>query len=277
MCKAQVAREIYDHFLSLLDRGEIPIKLRQSEIVGTVQDDPFDFWVGEMLHDALPDYEVLHSGKLTTPDILIRNRESGAILGLEVKKLIQKANGADPRGLTMDFNSCVPCGKAMIKVGDDLHEVPCFYLFALLKPDSSSIVTLVLMDGDFLNYDFNLHKEAKTANTSSYGHGPYGEGSVRSRAMYTYPNLLNSKLVPFFLNKILILKKVDAEILNLQDSCSTIIEREDVFENIFKYSVIDGAAVQNGDQPTVIRGIFDACKKRVKKARVASTPRIEPL
>lgn len=277
MCHARIAREIYDHFLTLLENGEIPIELRQSEIVGTVQDDPFDFWVGQMLHEALPSYEVLHSGKLTTPDILIRNRESGAILGLEVKKLIQKSNGADPRGLTMDFNSCVPCGKAMIKIGDDLHEVPCFYLFALLKSDSSSIVTLILMDGDFLNYDFSLHKEAKTANTSSYGHGPYGEGSVRSRAMYTYPNLLNSKLTPFFLKKILIVKKVDAETLKLGVSCSTIIEREDIFENVFKYSVIDGTVDRDDGDSTVIRGIFDACKKRVNKARVASTPKIEPL
>ena len=53
------------------------------------------------------------------------------------------------------------------------------------------MVTTILMDGDFLNYDFELHKDAKYANQSEYDHGPYGEGSIRHRRMYTYPNPLN--------------------------------------------------------------------------------------
>ena len=56
---------------------------------------------------------------LTTPDLIIRERKSGTIVGLEVKKLIQKPNGADPRGLTLDYNSSIPCGQALIKIGND--------------------------------------------------------------------------------------------------------------------------------------------------------------
>ncbi len=156
MAHHQIALKIYEHLVGLRQNGLIPINMRASEIVGTVQDDPFDSWIGAQLITALPQYDVFHTGKLTTPDILVRNKETGTILGLEVKKLIQKPNGSDPRGLTMDFNSCLPCGQAMINVGKDLTTVPCFYLFALLNPASSGITTLLLMDGDFLNYDFDL-------------------------------------------------------------------------------------------------------------------------
>ncbi|MCI5129949.1 MAG: hypothetical protein D3904_00110 [Candidatus Electrothrix sp. EH2] len=115
--------------------------MRSLALVGTVQDDPFDSWVGEEVKRALPDIEVFHAGNLTTPDIILRHKPSNSILGLEVKKLIQQANGKDPRGMTIDYNSCLPCGKALIKTGGNTVEIPCFYLFALLSNDSKSIVT----------------------------------------------------------------------------------------------------------------------------------------
>ena len=171
MNHSQIIEQVYNALSAKITQGKIPISLRVPALVGTVQDDSFDCWVADTLRDELRGIEVFHSGKLTTPDLVLRHKVSNSLLGLEVKKLIQKEDGKDPRGLTMDYNSCLPCGKALVKVGANTVEVPCFYLFALLSPDSSAMVTTILMDGDFLNYDFELHKDAKYANQSEYGHG----------------------------------------------------------------------------------------------------------
>jgi hypothetical protein len=165
----------------------------------------------------------------------------------------------------------------MIKVGDLLTEIPCFYLFALLNPKSDGIVTLLLMDGDFLNYDFDLHKQAKVANTSQYGHGPYGEGSVRGRAMYTYPNPLNYKITSFHLQKLLVIKKIEADNLRVSRRATCLIERKDIYDNTFVYSAIGPASTSETRNLPVLQDIFAACKKREAKERVASTPRIGPL
>lgn len=160
----QIMKAVYNHFYNQIDdNGVIPIDLRAPSLVGTVQDDPFDCLVEQELQKGFPDLEVVSSGKLTTPDIIIRDKRTGVIVGIEVKKLIQKQNGADSRGLTIDYNSCLPCGTALIKVGTFTVDIPCYYLYALLSNDSTRIVTFILMHGDFINYDFNLHKEAKVA------------------------------------------------------------------------------------------------------------------
>lgn len=267
-----LVQDIYSALLSRLKGGHIPVNLRAPSLVGTVQDDPFDSWVGALLIEHFKGLEVVHAGKLTTPDIIVRDKKTKIILGLEVKKLIQKSNGADPRGNTLDFNSCLPCGTALIKVGENTVEIPCFYLFALLSPDSKKIVTLILMDGDFLNYDFNLHKEAKTANISGYNHGPYGEGSVRKRAMYVYPNPLNSKLSFFFKRKIIVMKTHDTEKLKAPNLTHT-IHRDDKYGNTFLYSILDNCASPCKKQEE-LRDIFIECKKRKGKERVASMPRL---
>jgi len=258
-----IVHKIYKTFSKNLQEGNIPISLRPPALVGTVQDDPFDSWIGDEISNALPSLEVFHSGKLTTPDIVLRHKPSNSILGLEVKKLIQQASGKDSRGLTIDYNSCLPCGKALVKIGNNTVEIPCFYLFALLSNDSSSMVTSIIMDGDFLNYDFELHKDAKYANRSEYNHGPYGEGSVRHRRMYTYPNPLNYKLSFFHLRHILVMKKHDLE--NLSDEtppCTELIVRDDKFSNSFHYVVIDTSnqLPLQLDQLPVRRDIFKACK-----------------
>lgn len=115
----EIISNLYNELSSNLSGGVIPIQLRPSSLVGTVQDDPFDSWVGDEIRQSMPDIEVFHAGKLTTPDIILRYPGSNTIVGLEVKKLVQQKNGSDPRGLTIDYNSCLPCGKALIKVGDD--------------------------------------------------------------------------------------------------------------------------------------------------------------
>ncbi len=108
MKQIEIIAEIYDAFSSKVKDGRLPISLKPPALVGTVQDDPFDTWIGDEIKRAIPSLEVFHAGKLTTPDIVLRYKPSNAIIGLEVKKLIQHPNGKDPRGLTIDYNSCLP-------------------------------------------------------------------------------------------------------------------------------------------------------------------------
>ena len=274
----EIVVEVYNTFIFMIDDGRIPIDLRPASVVGTVQDDPFDSWVGNKIKKSMPDIEVYHAGKLTTPDIVLRDRSSNTLVGLEVKKLIQQPNGADPRGMTIDYNSCLPCGKALIKVGKDTVEVPCFYLFALLSSDSSSMVTTILMDGDFLNYDFELHKQAKYANQSEYNHGPYGEGSVRHRRMYTYPNPLNYKLSFFHLRHILVFKKHDIAESVQQFNCTDLVIRDDKYDNSFHYLIVDNASSETipFEKLPIRADVFKACKERKPRERVASMPHLEP-
>lgn len=273
----EVVHSLYKGMISTKDIDGIPLNLRQADNVGTVQDDPFDCWVEEQLKQVLPiNYEVFHAGKLTTPDIIIREKQTNTIVGLEIKKLIQKTDGRDPRGLTIDYNSSLPCGRAMIKVGKDTIIVSCYYLFALLNPDSTKIVTLIIMDGDFLNYDFELHKEAKYSNFTEYNHGPYGEGSIRHRRMYTYPNPLNSKLSFFYLRQLIVVKRAIIGGSNLCEFVKEEVERKDKYGNKFYYSLVDETANSRAskDELIIIKDIFSGCKKRQPRERVAYIPEI---
>ena len=277
----QIIERVYKTFTFQIISGKIPLTLRAPSLVGTVQDDPFDSWVAESIEKALPSVEVFRAGKLTSPDIVLRYRPSNSLVGIEVKKLIQQSNGKDPRGLTLDHNSSLPCGKALIKIGADTVAIPCFYLFALLSNDSQSIVTSILMDGDFLNYDFDLHKEAKYANQSEYRHGPYAEGSVRHRRMYTYPNPLYYKLDFFHQRHICVIKQHDLASLASQAwSYTDLIVRTDKYENSFHFVVLDNVRSEkatsciqiNLEQLPVRRDIFQACKDREPRDRRISTP-----
>ena len=270
---------IYRALISHNTANGIPVKLRPVSIVGSVQDDPFDCWIEEEIKRTLPDsFEVFHSGQLTTPDLVIRDKNTGLVIGLEIKKLIQNNKGKDPRGMTLDYNSCLPCGKAMVKIGGDTIIVPCYYLFALLSPMSDSIITLIILDGDFINYDFELHKEAKYSNYTEYSHGPYGEGSVRHRKMYTYPNPLNSQLEMFHLHRILVVKKSSLEMRPEAQNVKEQIIRADKYGNSFYYSLVD--ETNSEDKPkrlVTLTNIFDACKQRKPKGRVAYIPEIPKL
>ncbi len=280
MTELEIILRLYRGLISKIGNNGIPINLRSKSTVGTVQDDPFDNWMESEIKKALPkSFDVFHSGSLTTPDLVVRDTKSGTVVGLEVKKLIQKSNGNDSRGLTIDYNSCLPCGSTLIKVGADTIIIPCFYLFALLDNASRNIVTLLLIDGDFLNYDFDLHKESKYSNYTEYNHGPYGEGSVRHRKMYTYPNPLNSKISEFHLRQILVAKKSELEKIGQTDFVSEQIIRTDKHGNSFYYYLKDETksnGMPKGSLAT-LTDIFDACKLRSPKERTASIPIIPPL
>lgn len=278
MTATEIILSVYDCLISKRRGGVIPIALRPKSVVGTVQDDPFDCWVGdELKRDSFPkSFNIYHSGALTTPDITIRDSVSGLIVGLEIKKLIMGRNGRDPRGLTMDYNSSLPCGRAFVKIGDETVVVPCFYLFALLDADSRNIATLILLDGDFLNYDLDLYKEAKYSNFSEYGHGPYGEGSVRHRKMYTYPNPLNSQIKDFYGQFLLVMKKADALSCALAAYVHKQIIRTDKQGNSFYYYAVDKTSPRRNENETIktVRDIFYGCKVRTSKERTAYMPTI---
>lgn len=280
MRELEVAVQIYRQLISKIDKDGIPVSLSAKTLIGTVQDDPFDRWIEMEIKNALPpNFEVFHSGSLTTPDIIIRDTSDGTTVGIEIKKLIQRSNGSDSRGLTIDYNSCLPCGSTMIKVGIETIIIPCFYLFALLDISSLNIVTLIILDGDFLNYDFDLHKESKYSNYTEYNHGPYGEGSIRHRKMYTYPNPLNSKINHFHMRQILVAKKTDFEKINETQHIAKQIIRTDKFGNSFFYYLKDETNNKPNSLCTVetLEGIFDACKQRQPKARTASMPILPPI
>ncbi|MBL7987288.1 MAG: hypothetical protein JNJ94_04425 [Chlorobi bacterium] len=244
-----------------------------------MQDDPFDTWVEFEIKKTLPaQYEVYHSGALTTPDIIIRDKKDGTAVGLEIKKLVQKPNGSDSRGLTIDYNSSLPCGSTMIKIGIETIIIPCFYLFALLDTASKNIITLIFLDGDFLNYDFDLHKESKYSNYTEYNHGPYGEGSIRHRKMYTYPNPLNSKIGTLHMRQIVIAKKSDFEQIRDTRNITEQIIRTDKYGNSFFYCIKDETRDDLSSLSTpVLKGIFDLCKERQPKQRVAAIPVLPTL
>lgn len=277
--ETDIVLAVYRSLVSRKRDNGIPVSLRPASRVGTVQDDPFDCWVEEAIRKVLPkNIEIFHSGQLTTPDLVIRDVVSGTIVGLEIKKLIQDSRGKDPRGMTIDYNSCLPCGRTIVKVGGEARIVPCYYLFALLSPQSDSIVTLIIMDGDFINYDFDLHKEAKYSNYTEYQHGPYGEGSIRHRKMYTYPNPLNSQLDFFYMRHVLVVKKAALENREEAASVKEQIERIDKYNNAFYFSLYDELdAKRQGSDLHTLTGIFDACKHRRPKERVAYIPDIPKL
>lgn len=267
MSHITIAKRVFQAISETIEKGKVPIKLRPLSTTGTVQDDPFDQWFCELITNKIPEYEVIHSGALTTPDVIVRDRVSREIIGIEVKKVDADINGKDSRGLTLDYNSCIPCGQMKIIIGGKESKIKTFYFFGLISSDQSYLISTILMDGDFLNYDFDLHIQGKYANTSQYGHGPYGEGSVRGRAMYNYPNPLNVKIKTFHQKHSLVIK--DEQIYQMDNSSFfeyAKIERKDIRGEIINYTQY---ITNESDDVEFIKDIFSECKSRKPKKRTA--------
>jgi len=267
MSHITIAKKVFQTLTVAADNGKILIKLRPLSTTGTVQDDPFDQWFCEQIASQLPEFEIIHSGALTTPDVIVRDRATREIIGIEVKKVDSDHNGKDSRGLTLDYNSCIPCGQMKIIVGGKESKIKTYYFFGLISKDQTHLISSVLMDGDFLNYDFDLHIQGKYANTSQYGHGPYGEGSVRGRAMYNYPNPLNVKIKTFHKKHSLVIK--DEQIYQMDNSClyeSAKIERKDIKDEVINYTQY---VAQDPGEVESVTDIFSGCKSRTPKKRTA--------
>lgn len=267
MSHINIAKKVFLTLTQKLVDGQIPVALRPLSTTGTVQDDPFDQWFGETLEEHLPEFEITHSGPLTTPDIIVRDRETREIIGIEVKKVEANEKGKDSRGLTLDYNSCIPCGQMQIKIGGQSSRIKTYYFFALVSATKNKLISSSLIDGDFLNYDFDLHIQGKYLNTSQYGHGPYGEGSVRGRAMYNYPNPMNTALDAFHKKHSFIIKD---EFLYQMDSAplftSSKIAREDIKGKVINYTQYVSTEVERVEE---ITDIFADCKARKPRPRKA--------
>lgn len=273
MSHIHIAKTIYLKLMEIKQDGKIPVTLRPLSTVGTVQDDPFDEWFGELLAKSLPEFEVVHSGPLTTPDIIIRDKKTREVIGIEVKKVDESVTGKDSRGLTLDYNSCIPCGQMQIKIGGQVSKIKTYYFFGLLSYDKSHLVTSCLVDGDFLNYDFDLHLQGKYLNTSQYGHGPYGEGSVRGRAMYLYPNPMNVDIPTFYKKHSFVIK--DEFIYQIDDSslfATAKIKRADINKQTFGYTQFCDEFTNTVSE---IADIFSKCKARKQKKRQAYLTEID--
>lgn len=268
MNHAQIALAVY-HAITTGNRSDqpLPLTLPEPEEARTVQDDVFDKWFADYLDDALPEFDIFSSGALTVPDVVVRHRESRSLIGVEVKKLDANENGEDPRGLTLDYNSCVPCGRMDVKISDVVRTIPVYYFFALLSSDNKKILRSTLLNGDFLNDDFSLHQESKSANISEYSHGAYREGSVRRRAMYNYPNPMNSKLEPFVGKHSVVLKEEDlGKGIDCDLYLDKIFKRQKPNKTSLTFKMFTKEK-KNSDAVEVIDDIFDGCKKRKSRKR----------
>jgi hypothetical protein len=160
--------------------------------------------------------------------------EEGSVrLGVECKSLeaspnfISTGNGV-PCRTTIDFNSTVPCGqenfKGKFQPYRELRGKPLrtFYALALYGEvgGENKVLSFILADGNYLNRDYKLHQEHK--NISRPGFGSYGDGQIRERKMYIFPNPLtdddlkgtislvseNSKLIQDFPDLVPVMTKI---------------------------------------------------------------------
>lgn len=113
------------------------------------------------------------------------------LFGIEVKT--SKSKSGD-----INFNSTPPCGKVVVDVNGKEEIMPCYYLFVQLtsldEEDEENnifeIGTMMLIDGDFINSDFELYLEATGVREKRIDLGSYGDGMDRQRPMFVFPNPL---------------------------------------------------------------------------------------
>jgi len=142
---------------------------------------------------------------LEHPDLVVER--DGVCLGIECKPLAASARFIElgsgvPCRTTIDFNSTVPCGqenyKGKFERYSSLKSRPTrtFYALGLYGEveDENRVLSLLLVDGHYINRDYRLHQEHR--NVSRGGFGSYGDGRVRERKMYIFPNpLTDSDLI----------------------------------------------------------------------------------
>jgi len=116
------------------------------------------------------------------PDIAFL-KDKKNLFGLEVKTFKSTSGG-------VNFNSTIPCGKTIIEMNGEEQIVPCYYLFVHLMEieDEYEIGSLMMVDGDFINSDFDLYLEATGIRKKKIDVGSYGDGIDRQRPFFVFPN-----------------------------------------------------------------------------------------
>ncbi len=139
---------------------------------------------------------------LEHPDLVVE--QSGTFLGVECKSLqasaqfVQSGEGT-PCRTTIDFNSTVPCGREKFKGKFEAyahlkaHPIVTFYALGLYGniDGEDRVLSFLMVDGNYINRDFELHTTHR--NVSRGGFGSYGDGKIRERKMYIFPNPLTDE------------------------------------------------------------------------------------
>jgi len=119
------------------------------------------------------------------------------IVAIEIKKVERTSKGRIARATGIDFNTTPPCGivRIYLHTGDHRElslDIRCFYFFACLERhgNMSCISAATLVDGKFLNEDFDLYLQTIGPREKEIGLGTYGDGMNRNRPMYVFPNPL---------------------------------------------------------------------------------------
>jgi len=142
---------------------------------------------------------ILWQSLLEHPDLVLEHETT--CLGVECKSLeaspqfVATRNGV-PCRTTIDFNSTVPCGKEFFKGKFSRYAhlrgqpITVFYALCLYGEVEGEmrLLSFLMMDGNYINRDHTLHQEHR--NISRRGFGSYGDGSIRERKMYLFPNPL---------------------------------------------------------------------------------------
>ncbi len=142
---------------------------------------------------------VLWQSLLEHPDLVVEHE--GTHLGVECKSLMASARYTEsgtgtPCRTTIDFNSTVPCGEEDYKGKFERYReqrgrpMRTFYALGLYGEIAGEhrLLSFLLVDGHYINRDYRLHRQHR--NVSRGGFGSYGDGRVRERKMYIFPNPL---------------------------------------------------------------------------------------
>jgi len=142
---------------------------------------------------------VLWQSLLEHPDFVLEH--AGARIGIECKSLeasrqFTETGKGVPCRTTIDFNSTVPCGREDYrgKFGRYIslrgRPLVTFYALGLYGEveGEARILSFLLVDGNYINRDYSLHRRHR--NVSRGGFGSYGDGRIRERKMYIFPNPL---------------------------------------------------------------------------------------
>ncbi len=145
------------------------------------------------------EYEyTLRASQNEHPDVVVKSGKF--LLGIECKTLATTQEKMDnynalPCRKDLDYNSSVPCGFHYCKSKKpDLNKqkIRTYYAFAIYdREDDNKILSFMFVDGNYINNDYNLHKDHK--NIKETGFGSYGDGFIRHRKMYVFPHPLTDE------------------------------------------------------------------------------------
>jgi hypothetical protein len=149
-------------------------------------DDPFVEYLAKNVFVDI-DFHHIMAPPLVSPDMaFFRSREE--IFGLEIKTVKNITSG-------INFNSTPPCGRILIEIDNIESEVPCYYLFVQLDEHGGEqeIGHMMMVDGNFINKDFDLYLAAVGEREKRIDLGTYKDGMDRQRPMFVFPNPLSIK------------------------------------------------------------------------------------